>query len=73
MQRLESLLENDSQYVSEDMLNFLQNELQKTLKNFVSLTSGVRVRYKKENGQLKFMAEFYSDRVRPLGYIPKRY
>lgn len=72
MQRLENLIMNDVQYVGEEMLKLLQNEIQNAVKNFVMLTSPVKVRYRKEDGQLKFMVEFYSDRVRPLGFIPNR-
>lgn len=73
MQRLESLIKNDVQYVGEEMLKLLQNEIEKAVRNFVCLTSSVKVRYKKEDDHLKFMVEFCSDRVRLLGFIPNRY
>lgn len=73
MQRLESLLESDVQYVSQQMLELLQYEIQKTVSNFVNLASGVKVRFIKQDGKIKFTAEFLSDRVRALGFIPKAY
>ncbi len=72
MNRLESVITSDVQFVSEDMLKLLENEIGYAVKNFITLSNGVRVRYIKKDGKIKFMAEFEADRVRPLGFIPKR-
>lgn len=72
MNRLESVIKSDVQSVSEQMLNLLENEIEYAVKNFLSLAGKVRVRYIKSGENIKFMADFEADRVRPLGFIPKR-
>lgn len=72
MNRLESVIKSDVQSVSEQMLNLLENEIEYAVKNFVSLSGKVKVRYVKNGENLKFMVEFEAERVRPLGFIPRR-
>ena len=72
MNRLESVIRSDVQSVSEQMLNLLENEIAYAVKNFVSLDGKVKVRFVKNGENIKFMAEFEADRVRPLGFIPRR-
>ena len=72
MNRLESMITADVQLISEDLLKLLENEITYAVKNFITLSNGVRVRYIKKDGKVKFMAEFDADSIRPLGFIPKR-
>ncbi len=72
MQRLEQILELDKQYVSEQMLSLLESEIKYAVKSYVVLSSNVKVRYKKEGKEIKFMVEFNAERVKNLGFIPQK-
>lgn len=70
---LESIVRSSTTYVSDEMLSLLESEISRVVKNFVTLSSPVKVRYKKSGENVAFMTEFEAERVRPLGFIPKRY
>ncbi len=70
MDRLNSILQMDKNYVPEEVVILLKSELKKLLKEFFNLKNDVRVRFISHDG-IKFFIEFEVDRVRSLGYVSK--
>lgn len=70
---LESIIKSGTSYVNDEMLALLESEISRVVKSFVTLAGPVKVRYKKSGENLVFMTEFEAERVRPLGFVPKRY
>lgn len=70
MNRLDSMLQIDKNYVPEEVVLLLKSELKKLLKEFFSLKTDPRVRFISHDC-VKFFIEFEVDRIRPLGYISK--
>lgn len=70
---LESIIKSGEMHISDEMLSLLESEISRVVKSFVTLSSPVKVRYKKSGENLIFMTEFEAERVRPLGFIPKRF
>ncbi len=70
MNRLNSMLQIDKNYVPEEVVILLKSELKKLLKEFFNLKNDVRIRFISHD-QIKFFIEFEVDRVRSLGYVSK--
>ena len=70
MNRLNSMLQIDKNYVPEEVVILLKSELKKLLKEFFNLKSDIRIRFISHD-QIKFFIEFEADRVRSLGYVSK--
>lgn len=70
MNRLDSMLQIDKNYVPEEVVLLLKSELKKLLKEFFTLKTDPRVRFISHD-QIKFFIEFEVDRVRSLGYVSK--
>ena len=70
MNRLNSMLQIDKNYVPEEVVILLKSELKKLLKEFFNLKNDVRIRFISHD-EIKFFIEFEVDRVRSLGYVSK--
>lgn len=70
---LESVIKSGTTYVSEQMISLLESEIARVVKSFVTLSTPVKVRYKKNGENLIFMTEFEAENIRPLGFIPNRF
>ncbi len=70
MNRLEYMLQNDNNYVPEEVVMLLKSELKKLLKEFFIISSDPKIRFVSHNG-IKFFIEFEPERVRSIGYIAK--
>lgn len=70
MNRLDSMLQIDKNYVPEEVVLLLKSELKKLLKEFFNLKNDVRIRFISHD-EIKFFIEFEVDRVRSLGYVSK--
>lgn len=70
MDRLNSMLQIDKNYVPEEVVILFKSELKKLLKEFFNLKNDVRIRFISHD-QIKFFIEFEVDRVRSLGYVSK--
>ena len=70
MNRLDSMLQIDKNYVPEEVVLLLKSELKKLLKEFFTLKTDPRVRFISHD-EIKFFIEFEVDRVRSLGYVSK--
>ena len=70
---LESKIMDGQMYVSDEMLSLLESEISRVVKTFLTLSSPVKVRFKKEGNELIFMTSFSSNRVRSLGFVPRQF
>lgn len=68
MNRLETILQADTTYVSEQLLMLLEKEIYSTLKNYLLISSPVKVRFTRQGRGLHFNVDFAADRVKAVGY-----